>query len=307
MANHALSGRAVIDTTCTATTTPVWFGTGWNQDLLDHLGVKPECLPDVVDLGGAAGTLTGSDVVLGAGSIDAMGEQIVSGAEDPGDVLVILGTTLIVWAAQGGWPEVPGFWTIPSMTSGAALVGGPSDAGGLFLDWVRRLVGDGEPGERASLDPASVPTWAPWPRGERVPLHDRRLRARLDDVDLTHGPAAVRRAAFEASAHMVRLLIEGATGGGISRVRRIVVTGGGVRVDGWVQAIADVCGRPVETVGVPEGGALGSAWFARMAAGLETSMTDAPRWASRGATVEPDNRWEEPAAARHMEFRAAIP
>ena len=37
------------------------------------------------------------DAVLAAGSVDALCEQIVAGADRDGDVLVLCGTTLIVW------------------------------------------------------------------------------------------------------------------------------------------------------------------------------------------------------------------
>ena len=51
------------------------------------------------------------DVVLGAGSVDGMCEQLVAGTVDDGDVLVALGSTLVVWLTVPGWPEeVPGLW-----------------------------------------------------------------------------------------------------------------------------------------------------------------------------------------------------
>ena len=52
----------------------------------------------------------------------------------------------------------------------------------------------------------------------------------------------------------------------------MVASGGGIRVDAWMQAIADVTGLPVDRVAVPEGAALDCAWLARMAVGLEQSM-----------------------------------
>ena len=56
----------------------------------------------------------------------------------------------------------------------------------------------------------------------------------------------------------------------------------------WVQALADGTGLPADLVAVPEGGALGSAFFARLAAGLETDATAARRWARTDRRVEPD-------------------
>ena len=56
-----------------------------------------------------------------------------------------------------------------------------------------------------------------------------------------------------------------------------------------MQAIADVTDLPVDCVAVPEGGALGSAWLARIAAGLEEpmAMTEGRRWARVGRRLEP--------------------
>jgi hypothetical protein len=54
---------------------------------------------------------------------------------------------------------------------------------------------------------------------------------------------------------------------------------------------------------VPEGAALGSAFMARCAAGLETGgMTSASRWARAGKTVDPDPVWVECASARYQRF-----
>jgi xylulokinase len=86
-------------------------------------------------------------------------------------------------------------------------------------------------------------------------------------------------------------------------VSRIVATGGGTRVGPWLQAIADATGRPVEVSGVAEGAALGAAFLARMAAGLETTIADAARWARTGRVVEPDPTWASPVEDRYQRFQ----
>ena len=113
-------------------------------------------------------------------------------------------------------------------------------------------------------------------------------------------PAAVRRAAVEASGFVVRHHLDLA---GVSP-DRIVATGGGVRDERWVAAVADATGLPVDVVAVPEGGALGAAYLARVAAGLEPSAADAGRWARTAHRVEPDPRWAEPVGERYERFRA---
>ncbi len=75
----------------------------------------------------------------------------------------------------------------------------------------------------------------------------------------------------------------------------------------WLQAVADVLGQPVLPMAVPEGAALGAAWLARMAAGLETSISDGQRWARWSAPVEPRREWSEAAAERYQQWREGLP
>jgi xylulokinase len=83
---------------------------------------------------------------------------------------------------------------------------------------------------------------------------------------------------------------------------RIVATGGGTRVQPWMQAIADATGLAVEVSGVPEGAALGAAFVGRIAAGLETSTADAARWASTERVVQPDPVWADAIQDRYARF-----
>ncbi len=296
VANHALCGRGAIDTVTAMTAVPLFDFTGWDEAVASDAGVDVGALPDIVPGAAPVGSIAGTDVPLHGGAIDAFAEQLVAGADEDGDVLVICGTTLITWAVIPEWREVDGLWTIPHTAPGKVLIGGPSNAGGLFLDWARRLFR--EDGSQP-VDPAGVPVWTPYVRGERTPLHDPDRRAGVHGLDLTHGAAALRRAAFESAGFVVRHHLDLA---GLAP-RRIVATGGGVRVDGWIDALADCTGIPVDVVAVPEGGALGAAYLARVTAGLEADTTGAARWASVDRRVHPDPEWVGAAAARYAVFR----
>jgi xylulokinase len=183
---------------------------------------------------------------------------------------------------------------MPSANPATRTVGGASNAGGLFLDWSGRLTGR----RTERLEPGNVPVWVPYPRGERTPYHDPSRRAALHDLDLTHGPGALQRAAWEASGFVVRHHIDLA---GVA-AKRLVATGGGTRVEGWMQALADATGLPVHVATEPEGAARGAAFLARMAAGLESDLAEAARWASTRTEVEPDGAWALPTADRYRRF-----
>jgi xylulokinase len=302
VANAALTGRGAIDTVTAMTTLPLFDFTGWDPAVAAGAGLADiSRLPDIVAGSEPIGTITDTGVPVGPGTIDAFAEQLVAGADRPGDVLVILGATLIAWVVVPEWTEVDGLWTVPHTAPGLTLVGGPSNAGGLFVNWARRLLGggEGEPDDGIALDPERIPIWQPYPRGERVPLHDPDRRAALTGLDIGMGPAEATRAVYEASGFALRRIVELAGG-----AERLVCTGGGTRDRAWVQALADASGLPAEVVGVPEGGALGAAYLARVTAGLEPDASDAARWVSRAAPVEPDPAWRDAVDGRYERFLA---
>ncbi|MBW3665541.1 MAG: xylulose kinase [Actinobacteria bacterium] len=293
VANFALGHHAAFDSATAASLYPLFDGTGWDADQLAPTGARPDQMADVAGLGEVVGRLP-DGAPLASGLVDALGEQLVSGASQEGDVLVICGATLLTWALVSEYRAVERLWTIPHTVPGIFLIGGASNAGGIFLNWARALLAEGDDG----VHPEAVPLWEPYPRGERTPLHDPARRAVLRDLDLTHGTAAVRRAAYEAAGFVVRQHLELADVG----ARRLVATGGGTRDPAWMQALADCTGLPVDVVAVAEGGALGAAFVARLAAGLETDFTDGARWARQGTRVEPDLAWTDPVAERYARF-----
>jgi xylulokinase len=295
VATTALGGDAAVDMSVAFIAAPVYGSDGWDATICAACGARTDQLPDVALPGAPVGKVGGA--TLAAGTTDVWCEQLVAGAQEIGDVHVMCGTTLIAWAVvEEGAPGHPGLWAIP-LGGGKQMIGGASNAGGLFLDWASRLAPVAKAGP-GPIDPASIPIWVPYPRGERTPYHDPTRRAALHELNLTHGGAAVQRAAWEASAFVVRHYLDI---GGV-RARRIVATGGGTRVDGWMQALADSTGLPVHVAEHPEGAARGAAFVARIAAGLESDIQEASRWAATRAVVEPDPVWAAETDERYKRF-----
>jgi xylulokinase len=307
VANHALCGVGAIDSTTAMTAHPLFDFVGWDEALAAAAGTSPAALPRIVSgvepAGRVLAGLPASGALVGGGAIDAFAEQLVAGADSSGDVLVLCGTTLITWGVLDVWHEAPGLWTIPHTAAGRALIGGPSNAGGLFLERAKRWLGPAASARLYDVAPDDLPVWLPYVRGERTPLHRRDLRASLHGSAVHHGPEHLLRAAYEAAGFVVRHHIDLARSAGLTP-RRIVATGGGTQVGPWMRALADCTGLPVDVAAVPEGAALGSAFIARCVAGLEPSTTDAARWARTARTVEPDPAWVDAAAARYTRFRA---
>jgi xylulokinase len=307
VANHALCGVGAIDTSTAMTMAPLFTGTGWDPSLLAEIGITAEQLPSFVPGTAAIGDRNG--VAVSGGTIDALAEQTVGAASAAGDVMVICGTTLIPWALTTEWFDVEGLWTIPYSVPGLIAVGGASNAGGLFIDHVRRMTGDPDQRDVLAVSPDARPLWVPYIRGERTPFHDPSRRAHLLDLGVDHGPNEILAAAYDAAAFVVchhldlaRPRLESAG----TPPTRIVAAGGGTRSAAWMQALADATRLPVDVATHPEGAALGAAFTSRLTAGLETDPTVSRSWSRTSHRVEPRPDHLDAADARYTRFREAV-
>ena len=296
-ANRALCGVAAIDSATAMAMTPMSDGQRWAPELLHEIGMTSEQFPAISAGAAAIGECDG--VPVSAGTIDVMGEQLVAPCGDPGDVLVMCGTTLLPWVLTDEWVEIDGLWTFPSARAGIMAVGGASNAGGLFIDRVRALVADPASGELLALDGDDLPVWLPYVRGERTPLHDPDRRAELLDLHVGHTSAHVLMAAYEAAGFVVRHHIDLS---GLD-ASRIVAVGGGTQSPAWMQALADTTGLAVDVSAEPYSAALGAAYHSRVTAGLEADTSQARRWGRVSHRVEPRAGHAAAAGGRYRRFR----
>jgi len=105
--------------------------------------------------------------------------------------------------------------------------------------------------------------------GERSPVADTWVRSTFFNLSADHTREHLLRAVYEGVAYNLRWIIEivEKTFGFPLPVLRLV--GGGARGAPWMQIIADVTGRRVETVAQPqEAGAVGAALTAAVGLGL---------------------------------------
>jgi len=286
----SLGGSPVIGEAVGAMMRPLWTGDHWDEELLASCGAQMAQMPAVQPEGAPGGHWR--NAVINSGSLDVTCERLLAGHIEADEALVLCGSTLVMMMEVPEGTEAQGVWIY--RTGSGTMATGASNAGAFFVDWVDRVIAPGVGAGR----PDSVPVWCPYIRGERTPWHDPLRMAALVDLNISHDAGALRRAAFEASGFVVRHHLElcGA------EPSRIVAVGGGSAVPEWVQALADCTGVPVEVRGTAIGAALGAAFMARIAAGLEDSQADASRWVHRGPVVLPQPAWVEPVQRRYQRF-----
>ena len=208
-----------------------------------------------------------------------------------GDVLVILGSTLIVWAVVPGWPEVDGLWTVPHTATGHRADRRPVERRGPVRELGRPRRSASTSGRACAMpeDPGRVPVWQPYLRGERVPFHDPARRASLHDLDIGMDAARDRPGRPR--------------GVGVRGAPQLDLAGLEPRRGSWRPAAASTTRRGCRRWPTPPG--CRSTWSrSPRAAALGRGVAGPPggrsrddpapmprRWVRTDHRVEPDRRW----------------
>ncbi|MCR6490358.1 FGGY-family carbohydrate kinase [Amycolatopsis sp. OK19-0408] len=302
---HRLTGRYVLDHHSASQCTPLYdlVAGEWAEDWASR--VAPGLpLPDLLWPTEVAGEVTASAAAatglpaglpVTAGTVDAWAEAASVGVREPGDVMVMYGTTMFLIQVLEEPRPHPGLWGTRGVVPGSFTLAAGMATSGAVTDWLRKLVGASF--EDLVAEAASVPAGSrgllllPYFAGERTPLFDPAARGVLAGLTTTHGRAEIYRAALEGIAYGVRHNLEAMAAAG-GAAGRLVAVGGGTKGGLWTQIVSDVTGLPQQIPAETIGACLGDALLAAEAVGMEP-----PRGNPIAATVTPDpvrgERYEE--------------
>jgi xylulokinase len=243
---------------------------------------------------------------VNAGAVDAAAEAVSVGVADPGDLMIMYGSTMffvmvtgepkpnpLVWATGYTFPDV--YDIAFGMATSGALTRWFKDelAGGELL-----AEAAGGPNAYAALadQAARIPAGSegliclPYFSGERTPINDPDARGMFAGLSLSHTRAHLYRALLEGPAYGARHNLETIASIG-AEVKRMIAVGGGVKNPLWLQIVSNVTGMAQI---VPErsiGASLGDAFLAGIAAGIVPSLDALNRdWVKTKLIVEPDTQ-----------------
>jgi xylulokinase len=227
-----------------------------------------------------------------AGTIDAWSESVSVGAIEPGDVMLMYGTTMFLVEVLAARAAPANLWgTVGAFPDTFNLAAGMATSGAI-TGWLAELTGADYPTLVREAAAAGVGAdgllMLPYFAGERTPLFDPDARGVLVGLTIRHNRGHLYRAALEATAYGVRhnLAAMSAAGG---RSRRLVAVGGGTTGNLWTQIVSDVLQRPQKLTEHTIGAAYGDAFLAAVGTGL-VKKSDVETWNPVTRTVEPDPR-----------------
>jgi len=315
-----LSGRPVVDwSDAGAWATYDVASGGWSRERIDETGIDPRWLPDVQANATPIGPILPAmardldlpaDVLIVTGAWDAFAASVGAGAVDPGVVALACGTWhSFTVAVQAGWPAElvnEGMNICPHPGASGFAILGTNPNGMSVIDWARDLFGISIPELNQGLAKAGVGPGHVFADAALTPLpHVSRGQgqgAAFEGITLATNGVDVIRALLEAIACEFSVTIERLRHRGIesSLVR---ATGGGSKLDWWLQLHADVCGIPFEVVAQDEPGAFGAAILAGVGAGVYPSVSSAV-----GQLVTVSRRFEPDAkrGAMYADVRATL-
>jgi L-ribulokinase len=264
---------------------------------VDFVAAKLET--PLLSLGARAGDLTAraaewtglpEGIAVAVGNIDAHVTAPAARAIDPGQLLMIMGTSTCHVMNAEHLAEVPGMCgvvrdgIVPGLFGYEAGQTGVGDVFGWFVEQavppryheearaqgldlhahLSQLAGQQEVGAHGlvALD---------WNNGNRSVLVDHELSGLIVGLTLATRAEDVYRALIEATAFGTRVILDALADAGLP-VRELVAAGGLIKNPAIMQIYADVTRMPLHLIGSEQGPALGSAMHAAVAAGVHPDI-----------------------------------
>ncbi len=281
-----LTGEYVIDHYTAANFSPLYDveRCDWTLDLTPNI-IGLDLLPRLmwsteiaghVTAAAAAETGLAAGTPVTVGTIDAAAEAISVGVREPGDMMMMYGSTIFIIQVTENAVRDPRLWYAPWLSPGShASMAGLATSGTLthwFRDqFARELPKDTAFAALAEEAAASPPganglLMLPYFSGERTPIHDPKAKGTFFGLNMTHTRGDLYRALLEGIAFGTAHVTETQAEIGAA-AKRILAVGGGTKNPLWLQATSDISGLPQIVCEKTVGASYGNAFLAACAVG----------------------------------------
>ncbi len=254
---------------------------GWAQDLAGTVHAEAA---------NALGLAVGTPVAFG--TVDALSEAISVGATEPGDLMLMHGsTTFFILAQEQATPDRR-VWTVAGASPGRFNLAAGMGTTGSLTRWFRDELSPEQGYAQLFAAAEAAPPGAggllvlPYFSGERTPINDPHASGVMAGLTLSHTRAQMFRAVLEGVGYGVRHNLETFAQIG-AQVSRVVAVGGGTQSDTWLQITSDISGTAQVLPEVTIGASYGDAFLAGRAAGL-LDATDIHRWVKPNRVITPN-------------------
>ncbi|WP_053362246.1 gluconokinase [Bacillus sp. FJAT-27251] len=261
----------------------------WEPELLELTGIRREQLSEIVP---PTQVLTGiradiaeqmgidPDMPFVMGAADGQLANLGIGAILPGEVAVSVGTSGAIRQLTKEIKIDESQETFCySFTADTAIIGGPTNNGGIALQWLKDLFNYQGSFTEFLREAEKVAPGAegllflPYLNGERAPVWNQRAKGNFYGISITHKREHFIRAVLEGvtfNLHQIGEALERSAG----ETKRLYVNGGLARSPLWLQMMADVFEADIYVSETHHSAAWGAAWTALVATGTVSSFEE---------------------------------
>jgi xylulokinase len=293
-----LTGEYVLDHHTASQCDPLYdlHARDWAADWAEEVAPGLE-LPRLAWAGDTVGTVgaraaeqTGlaEGTPVTAGTVDAWAEAFSAGVREPGDLMLMYGSTMFFVQVLEAPVVQDGLWTTAGVDPGSFTVAAGMATSGSLTGWVQELTG-GASFEELVTEAAAAPPGSdglvvlPYFAGERTPIYDPHARGVVAGLTLRHRRGHLFRAVYEGIAYGIRQILDHVDAAG-GPATRIFAVGGGTQGGLWTQIVSDVTHREQLVPAQAMGASYGDALLAAIGTGLQPPDAD---WSRVGTRVEP--------------------
>ncbi|MEW1976617.1 FGGY family carbohydrate kinase [Microbacterium profundi] len=251
----------------------------WSSEIAGHIRA---------DGAEATGLAIGTPVLVGAP--DAVVEALSAGVAEPGDMMIMYGSSHFIIEVLEHAHSSSALWPAPFLFPGSHLAAASLPTAGSFTRWFANLL-DPVAGGSDELYSALADAAQASPPGARgllaIPFlsGDPNVRGGFVGLTMQHSRGDMARAVAESIAQGVARVIRRFDEDGL-RPSRVRAVGGGTKNSVWTQAVSDVTGISQEVVpGL--GASYGDAMLAALAVGFIDDVEGVASWAGVHTTVRP--------------------
>jgi xylulokinase len=266
----------------------------WDEDLIEDLGLPLRLFPPLMGSGSRAGSITPAasgltglpaGIAVAAGSGDVAAALAGMGGLSSTSLAVSLGTSATLTAGLAPPGVRPYFapgtgLTVHPAADGSWFALGSLLTGGLALNWLRGLAG-AAPIAAASAVPSVGDrlVFLPYLAGTGSPDFVGEATGTILGITPSTTPEQIVGALLEAIAFDIASLVDNLG----TSYERVIISGGGGRVEAWPVVFANVLGLPVDVLDEPDLSAVGAAVLGWQALGAEVE----PRAGRREVVPDP--------------------
>ncbi|MEA3327861.1 MAG: FGGY-family carbohydrate kinase [Chloroflexota bacterium] len=308
-----LTGNYVIDHLTGSFVAPLYDfeQRKWTDELTKEI-VELDRLPELrwateiagtvtADAAKQTGLLEGTPVTVG--TADAAAESVSVGVTNPGQMMLMYGSTVFIIEVLDKPIADERMWANPYLFEGtSALLAGMATSGSLTRWFRDQLTYDlvaaeenGGPNAYGAITKEASDISAgsegliclPFFSGERTPINDPKARGVYFGLTLAHSRAHMFKATLEGIGYGVRHHLNIMRDMG-AFPDEVIAVGGGTKSPLWLQVVSDIGQISQKVPAVTLGASYGDAFLAGIGVGVFSDPTDINKWVNDSRMVYPD-------------------